>query len=164
MENNSDNNLKDLIFEVACLGCGKTVFNLPFIKNTHHTMTCQECGEVTITHILIEGSIALATAEQKKVALFNFQKSFFEKILRFKTYLNYQQFAASFNWTVVQNSIRHKDNDSEVIFEINSRGLVVYADCITQKRPYGVEFQDFKKFEITKLLEFENLKSGSKVS
>ena len=60
--------LSDLIFEIKCLGCGQTVYNLPYVKDTHHTMTCQHCGEVSIVHIDKKGGIHSATSQQRDVA------------------------------------------------------------------------------------------------
>lgn len=58
-------NWEELIFEVGCLGCGKTAFTLPYREGTHHTMTCQQCGEITIAHVLTGGNLAMATAVQR---------------------------------------------------------------------------------------------------
>jgi hypothetical protein len=65
MGTNKLEDLKDLIYEINCLGCGKVSFNIPFIINTYHTLTCKSCCEVNIFHILENGSIAFATAKQK---------------------------------------------------------------------------------------------------
>ena len=59
----------DLIFEVNCLGCGEVAYSLPYRENTHHTMTCHRCGEITIAHVLPGMHLAVATAEQRAVAL-----------------------------------------------------------------------------------------------
>lgn len=64
----------ELIFEVACLHCGKTNFNLPYILDSFSQVTCPECKQLTIAHVLNDGGIAIATQEERNKAYHAFSK------------------------------------------------------------------------------------------
>lgn len=109
-----------LIFEVACLGCGKTVFNLPYVKDSYHTVTCRECGEVTIANVLDNGGLAVATQNQRNYALDEYRKNLGTNIKSiYKDYID---------WVSTDLSLigRHKDH-LDIIVEILIKGII--ANC-----------------------------------
>ncbi len=63
--NRTKNIQDDSIFEVVCMGCGKTAFNLPYVLDSYSSVTCRECGEVTIANVLPEGGLAIAQQKQR---------------------------------------------------------------------------------------------------
>jgi transcription elongation factor Elf1 len=132
--NIEENATASLIFEVACLGCGKTVFNLPFIKDTHHTMTCHECGEVTITHISEDGSMAMATVKQRNEALNVLIDDLFKTIKSYSVY-SYDYYSESykywerstggFNWIKNNVTIDHNDYQVNITIKVICEGLKI---------------------------------------
>jgi hypothetical protein len=48
----SPEELAGLVFDVPCLKCGKNVFTVPYVTNTHHVLTCSQCK--TETWVLVD--------------------------------------------------------------------------------------------------------------
>jgi hypothetical protein len=90
-------------------------------------MTCHECGEVTITHILIDGSMAMGTAKQKEEALEKFINQTSESIIGFKSY-DYDNRKINFTWKKNKSSIIHDDQVLKIIFAISCAGLKVTVE------------------------------------
>lgn len=137
----------NLIFEVACLGCGKTVFNLPYIPDSYHSITCKECGEVTIVNVLENGGLAVSTLKQREEAFKIYIEDIKNYIKTVKHNYGTSTYPQYYNYTSIEkngNIIRAVYNNYYIEIVILLRGNFAFIDNTV--KGYFIENYNFSAF------------------